>query len=74
MEPEQTPDYDQLLEQIHRLPQNDFERLVQTLSHEIQSNKSDSGKSIQSLLLKAPTWSNEQWEAYQGNLSHFRQH
>jgi hypothetical protein len=39
MEPEQTPGYGQLMEQIHRLPQDDFEKLVQTLFRELNDKK-----------------------------------
>ena len=55
--------YSELLEQIHQLPNEEFEKLVATLSSKPYKEKSR--ENIQQLLLRAPTWNDQQREAYQ---------
>ncbi|MBA7549953.1 hypothetical protein ES705_42458 [subsurface metagenome] len=56
-------DYNQILRLIQQLPKRDIERLAITLQSEISSKKST--KSIQELILKAPTWSDSDFNDYQ---------
>ncbi|MGB3780931.1 MAG: hypothetical protein WA960_21385 [Tunicatimonas sp.] len=67
--------YDQLLEQIHQLPNEEFERLVATLNValELNTNVEVTQKNIQELLLRAPTWSDQQIEAHQQVRDHINQ-
>ena len=57
--------YDQLLEQIHQLPNDEFEKLVNTLSAKRNLAKTMSKENMQQLLLRAPTWSDQQLDEYQ---------
>lgn len=54
--------YNQILELIHQLPENEIEKLAITLQSEISSKKSS--ESIQELILKAPIWSDSDFEDY----------
>lgn len=60
-----TSNYNQLLEQIHQLPEADFKKLVDVLSSELDLVKAKPKQNIQQLLLQAPTWDDQQWEDYQ---------
>ena len=46
-------EYNQILNLIHQLPKKEIERLTITLQSEIESSKS--GKSLQKMILDAPT-------------------
>lgn len=67
--------YDQLLEQIHQLPNEELERLVATLNAALQqdTNGKATRENIQELLLRAPTWSDQQTEAHQQARAHINQ-
>lgn len=67
-----TPSYDELLEQINRLPDDEYNKLLATLLAARKTDKFKTKNDLRELLLKAPTWSDEQWEAFQVDLSHFR--
>lgn len=54
--------YNQILKLIRQLPKRDIEKLTNTLQSEIASEKST--KSIQKLLLQAPTWNNSDLKEY----------
>jgi hypothetical protein len=56
-------DYNQILGLIHQLPEGEMEKLAITLQSEISSKKSS--KPIQELILKAPTWSDSDFNNYQ---------
>ena len=60
-----TSNYNQLLEQIHQLPEEEFKKLVGVLSSELDLVRPKPKQNIQQLLLKAPTWNDQQWEDYQ---------
>ena len=60
-----TSNYDQLLEQIHQLPEEEFKKLVGVLSSELDLVRPKPKQNIQQLLLKAPTRNDQQWEDYQ---------
>lgn len=55
-------DYNQILELIHQLPERQIEKLTVTLQSEMLSKKTS--KSIQELILKAPTWSDSNYNNY----------
>lgn len=67
--------YDQLLEQIHQLPGEELERLVATLNIEsaLNASKEVPRKNMQDLLLRAPSWSDQQIEAHQPVRDHVNQ-
>lgn len=54
--------YDDILELIHKLPEKDIEKLTITLQSEIKFKKSSD--SIKELILKAPTWTDSDFEHY----------
>jgi hypothetical protein len=56
-------DYNQILGLIKQLPKHDIERLAITLQSEISLRKTSTA--IQELILKAPTWSDSEFQDYQ---------
>ena len=54
--------YNQILELIRQLPEKDIKKLTNTLQSEIISDKS--GKSLQKLILQAPTWTDSDLNDY----------
>ncbi|MCD4788465.1 MAG: hypothetical protein K8R37_00585 [Bacteroidales bacterium] len=56
-------DYKQILGLIYQLPKRDIEKLTITLQSEILSKKPT--RSIQELILNAPTWSDSDYHDYQ---------
>ncbi len=61
-------DYKQILGLIYQLPKRDIEKLTIILQSEILSKKST--RSIQELILNAPTWSDSDYHYYQKTRSH----
>lgn len=61
-------DYNQILRLIHQLPKSEIERLTNTLQSEISLNKSS--KAIQKIILKAPTWSDSDFNDFNVARSH----
>ena len=55
-------DYNQILSLIHQLPKKEIEKLTNILQSEISLKKTS--KSIQKLILKAPTWTDSDFEDY----------
>ena len=50
-------EYKQILNLVHQLPEKDIEKLASTLQSEVSNKrKRTKNRSIQKLLLKAPTW------------------
>jgi hypothetical protein len=68
-----TPSYDELLEQINRLPDDEYNKLLATLLALRKTDKLITKNDLRELLLKAPTWSDEQWEAFQEARNHINQ-
>lgn len=56
-------DYNQILGLIHQLPEKEIRKLATALQSEILSKKSS--RSIQELILQAPTWSDSDFNAFQ---------
>ena len=63
--------YKQILGLIYQLPKKDIEKLSITLQSEILSKKST--RSIQEMILNAPTWSNSDYHYYQKARSHINE-
>ncbi len=61
-------DYNQILGLIHQLPVNEIEKLAIALQSEVSSKKQS--RSIQELILKAPTWSDADFKDYQEARNH----
>jgi len=55
-------DYNQILGLIHQLPKREIERLTHTLQSEISLKKSS--VDLQEMILKAPTWTDLEFEAF----------
>lgn len=55
--------YDQILKLIHQLSKEDFEKLANTMQSEISAKKSV--KKIKELILKAPTWTDSDFNDFQ---------
>lgn len=68
-----TPSYEELLEQINRLPDDEYNKLLTTLLAIRKTGKPRPKKELRELLLKAPTWSDEQWEAFQQSRDYINQ-
>lgn len=64
-------DYKQILNLIHQLPKKEIERLTVTLQSEIESGKSS--KSLQKIILDAPTWTDEDLHNYDKARNHISQ-
>jgi hypothetical protein len=62
-------DYYQILGLIRQLPEKKKKELAITLQSEISSEKSS--KTIRELILKAPTWSDSDFSAFQESRDHF---
>ena len=58
-------DYNKLLKLIHKLPKEDFEKLAIALSSELKSLKQIPKEKLRHLILKAPTWNDQQFNEYQ---------
>jgi hypothetical protein len=56
-------DYNQILKLIYQLPENEIEKLVNTLQTNVLTKKAK--KSIQMLLLEGSTWTESELEEYQ---------
>ncbi len=54
--------YSQILRLIRQLPKKEIKKLTHTLQSEIASDKS--GKSLQKLILQAPTWTDSDFNDY----------
>lgn len=54
--------YNQILGLIRQLPKEDVKKLAYTLQSEFIADKST--KSIQKLILQAPTWTDSDFDAY----------
>ena len=61
-------DYNQILRLIHQLPKKEIEKLANTLQTEMTSKKSS--KAIQKMILKAPTWSDSDFNDYNEARNH----
>ena len=64
-------EYNQILNLIHQLPKKEIERLTITLQSEIESGKSS--KSLQKMILDAPTWTDEELNDYKIARVHINQ-
>lgn len=60
--------YDQILRLIRQLPQRDIKKLTNTLQSEIADDKST--KSLQKLILLAPTWTDSDLNDYKEARAH----
>ena len=56
-------DYNEILGLIQQLPEKEIKKLAITLQSEISAKKSS--KTIKDLILKAPTWSDSELNAFQ---------
>lgn len=64
-------EYNQILKLIHQLPKKEIERLTITLQSEIESGKSP--KSLQKMILDAPTWTDAELHDYEEARAHLNQ-
>lgn len=62
-------DFNQILGLIHQLPDEEIEKLLETLNKEIQQ-KSNSGK-LKSLIKNAPNWDDNSYQEYLKSRNHF---
>jgi len=60
--------YNQILSLIRQLPKKDIKKLTNTLQSEIVTDKST--KSIQRLILEAPTWTDSEINDYNNARNH----
>jgi len=60
--------YNQILRLIRQLPKKDIKKLTNTLQSEIAADKST--KSLQKLILQAPTWTDSDLNEYNGARIH----
>jgi hypothetical protein len=64
-------EFNQLLKLIHQLPQKDIERLSVVLQSEVSASKSS--KSLQKMILDAPTWTDAELHNYDEARTHINQ-
>jgi phage terminase small subunit len=62
--------FEQLVEIISQLPEDLKEKLIESVNQKEKTKKSTSKEDFQKLILKAPTWTDEQIEAYQNARKH----
>jgi ABC-type phosphate/phosphonate transport system substrate-binding protein len=60
--------YNHILSMIRKLPKSDIRKLANTLQTEIKSE--EKSKSIQDLILQAPTWNESDNDAYKDARNH----
>jgi len=60
--------YNQILRLIRQLPKRDIEKLTRTLQSEISAE--ESAKSLDELILKAPTWSDSDLKNFKETRNH----
>lgn len=60
--------YNQILRLIRQLPKKDIEKLTRTLQSEISTEKS--AKSLDQIILQAPTWTDSDFKEYKKVRSH----
>ncbi|MEI8203804.1 MAG: hypothetical protein WCH34_12360 [Bacteroidota bacterium] len=57
-------DYKDLITIVKQLPVSDLKKLNNTIEHEIVLKKQRKHTDLQSLILKAPTWTDLQYDEY----------
>jgi hypothetical protein len=57
--------YNDLVSIVKQLPLSDLERLNYTISNELVTKKKTNNSTLQSLILKAPTWSDKEYNDHQ---------
>lgn len=66
--------YNQVIELISQLPQSELEKLAKAIQVALKSKKKKKPPSpFQELLLKAPTWSDKEYQDYLDAKNHFNQ-
>lgn len=60
--------YNQILRLIRQLPKKELKKLTNTLQSEISASKTT--KSLQKLILQAPTWSDSEFNDYEDARAH----
>jgi hypothetical protein len=60
--------YNQILRLIRQLPKRDIEKLTRTLQSKISAE--ESAKSLDQLILQAPTWTDSDFKEYKKARSH----
>ncbi len=63
-------EYKDLVTIVKQLPVSDLKKLNSTISHEIVLKKHTNRTGLQSLLLKAPTWTDSQYDDYLATREH----
>ncbi|MGJ3234688.1 hypothetical protein [Marivirga sp.] len=61
--------YDDLIKVINQLPQEQMEKLLQSIKAEIKL-KNDKKEKLRKFILKAPTWSEKEFSAYEEARNH----
>lgn len=61
--------YDELVKVINQLPQEQMEKLLQSIKAEIKV-KNEKKEKLKKFILKAPTWSDKEYSAYQEARNH----
>jgi hypothetical protein len=59
-----TVDYNQIINLIHQLPEQEIEKLSTTLLTELSLKKKNGKKNLGELILSAPTWTASDYESY----------
>lgn len=66
-------DYKDLVTIVKQLPVSDLRRLNTTINHEIVLKKHTKRTDLQTLILKAPTWTDSQYNDYLSVREHINQ-
>ncbi|WP_373492652.1 hypothetical protein [Aquiflexum sp.] len=62
--------FEQLVEIVSQLPEDMKTKLFESVDQKVKIKRSASKEDFQKLILKAPTWTDEQIEAYQNARKH----
>ena len=62
--------FEQLVEIVSQLPEDLKEKLFESVNQKEKTKRSASKEDFQQLILKAPTWTDEQIEAYKNARKH----
>jgi hypothetical protein len=63
-------DYKDIVTIVKQLPVSELKRLNTAISHEIISKKHSKRTNLQTLILKAPTWTDSQYNDYLATREH----
>ncbi len=66
-------DYQEIVSAVKQLSVYELENLIDSITTELSKKKSSGSEDLRNVLLKAPDWSDEDYENYKTARSHFNE-